>query len=464
MVLILFSLVAFASTSFSQSHELGVIVNSEQAFDGYTFVAPQVNTLGYVIDNEGRVIQQWDFGHRTREMHLLDNGNVLVVRSAQHLMDYSLLPKGYPPDGGFAEYTWNGELVWEYNFVDAERHQHHGIDILPNGNILAVVRQYYSIDDAIAMGLNPVIAEEHFYGSRLFLPDTIMELDRATDDIIWIWDPFDHLIQEFDESLTNYGDVSEHPERIDINYQSYYLKGITPHQAAGAADWTHTNMVNYNPALDQIVMSVHSFDELWIVDHNLTSEDAAGPAGDLMYRWGNPFTYGQGSLAEDRKLFVQHDVQWIDEGLPGAGNILIYNNRNNLVTEDDIAEDEYSSVIEIRLPLLEDGSYDWSADAEIIWQYDKDFYSHFISGVQRLPNGNTLITEGRAGRLIEVTAEGEVVWEFINPMTDEGFASEGDEINRGLGIRNAIFRAHKYAADHPGLAGKDLTPGAVIGQ
>ena len=152
-------------------------------------------------------------------------------------------------------------------------------------------------------------------------------------------------------------------------------------------------------------------------------------------------------MREDRRLFQQHDAQWIDEGLPGAGNMLIYNNRNNLVREDEQADDEYSSILELKLPLREDGSYDWSADAQVVWQYDEGFYSRIISGVQRLPNGNTLITEGTSGRLIEVTAAGDIVWEFVNPIPD----------------RNWLFRARKYSADHPGLAGKDLTPGEVLG-
>ena len=134
--------------------------------------------------------------------------------------------------------------------------------------------------------------------------------------------------------------------------------------------------------------------------------------------------------------------------MPGEGNLLLFNNRNNVVREQDRTEIEYSSILELKLPLLEDGRYDWNADTEVVWQYDQGFYSPFISGVQRLPNGNTLITEGTSGRLLEVTSDGEVVWEYLNPINEEG-------------IR--VFRARKYPADHPGLAGKDLTPGEVLG-
>ena len=101
----------------------------------------------------------------------------------------------------------------------------------------------------------------------------------------------------------------------------------------------------------------------------------------------------------------------------------------------------------MKLPLRADGSYDWSQDAEIVWQYDDGFYSRIISGVQRLPNGNTLITEGTSGRLLEVTRAGEVVWEFISPVPAE---------------RNWIFRARKYPVNHPGLEGKDLKPGPLL--
>ena len=150
---------------------------------------------------------------------------------------------------------------------------------------------------------------------------------------------------------------------------------------------------------------------------------------------------------KDRKLFQQHDVQWIDEGLPGAGNILIYNNRNNVVREHESADDEYSSILELDLPLHEDGSYDWSAEAQVVWQFDRGFYSRIISGVQRLPNGNTLITVGVPGRLIEVTPNGEVVWEFILPIEES----------------KRLFRVRKYSPDHSGFAGKDLTPRYALG-
>lgn len=437
------------SPGLAQESELGVLVNLEQALDGYTFIAPRDDGQAYVVDNAGGVIKEWDFGALTREIHFLESGNVVVVKGSNVELDKTYIGLGYPSDGAVAEYTWDGDLVWEYPFLDPTWRHHHGIDILPNGNFVAIVWDYYLLDEAIAMGLDPAIAAEIFPDDEAIFPDTIVEIDPASGDAVWEWRSWDHLVQNLDPDLPDYAEPSARPERLDINYHQYTAKDIPASWSAGPADWHHSNMVNYNPELDQIVMSVLRFDEFWVIDHGLTREEAAGPAGDLLYRWGNPFAYDGGHIVDDRQLFQQHDVQWIDEGMPGAGNILVYNNRNNLVRENEPSEDEYSSILEIKLPLLDDGSYDWSVDAEIVWQYDRDFYSRFISGVQRLPNGNTLITEGIPGRLIEVTPAGRVVWEFVNPTPAES---------------NRIFRARKYAADHPGFAGKDLTPGRLLSQ
>ena len=440
---------ARAAPAWTQEAQAGVLKHEADALHGYTLLAPRRDNHAYLIDNQGRVVQQWDFGALTREIHLLDSGNVVVVKQPSVELDNSLITFSYSGDGVVAEYTWSGDLLGEYAFLDPKRRHHHGIDIMPNGNILAIVWDYHRMTEALANGLRTAIAASIFNDLDAIMPDTIVEIDLSRGEVVWEWHSWDHLVQDFDPILPNYGSPSARPDRLDINYHQYAARGIPATWSAGPADWHHSNMVAYNPALDQIVISVLRFDEFWIINHGLTVEEAAGPRGDLLYRWGNPFAYGGGHKVDDRQLFQQHDVQWIDQGLPGAGNILLFNNRNNVLREDEQSDDEYSSILEVKLPLLDDGSYDWTADAEIVWQYDRDFYSRFVSGVQRLPNGNTLITEGAPGRLIEVTADGRVVWEFVNPTPTEN---------------GALFRVRKYPADHPGLAGKDLTPGRLLGE
>src|SRR5262249_39992361 len=162
-----------------------------------------------------------------------------------------------------------------------------------------------------------------------------------------------------------------------------------------SADWTHINSVSYNADLDQIVVSVHSFSEFWIIDHGTTKAEAAGhtggkrgKGGDLLYRWGNPKAYRAGTNA-DQRLFSQHNAHWISAGLPGAGNMLVFNNGGGR------PGGAYSSIDEIVLPVDDAGNYtrkkglpfgpdkpSWSYTAE----KKTDFFAMLMSGAQRLSN------------------------------------------------------------------------------
>ncbi|MEM7478432.1 MAG: aryl-sulfate sulfotransferase, partial [Planctomycetota bacterium] len=226
-------------------------------------------------------------------------------------------------------------------------------------------------------------------------------------------------------------------ELVDINF------GIR----RGSADWIHMNSVDYNAKLDQIVLSARWFDEAWVIDHSTTMEEAAGHSGgkhgtggDLLYRWGNPESYFAG-FPFDRQFYAQHDVRWIDDGLPGEGNFLIFNNG------DRRADRGYSSVDEFKPPLLKDGSYQLPADAgfgpdAFSWSYKEEgvFYSERISGAQRLPNGNTLICAGSQAWAFEVTSEGQRVWEF-----------EIGDIETGIRSEAGLFRAPFYAKEYAGI-------------
>ena len=449
---ILFILLLMVLPASAQEKTVGVLVNTEAAYEGYTLFSPSSTPSVHLIDNEGRIIHTWEIENTeaVMEAHLRGNGNLVVVAGPR---DTPNTPNIVQHMGSIREYTWNNRFVWEYHHQFAARglEQHHGIDILPNGNILAIAWERRPMNEAAAVGLKPAFSAA--LQKRSLLVEIIVEIDPLTNEIVWRWDSWDHLAQNLDADLPNYGEIAQHPQRIDINNQPRLTGDMSrPY------DWMHANAANYHPELDQIVISVREFNELWIIDHSPSTAEAAGPAGDLLWRWGNPAAYQQGDPVDDRQLFGQHDVQWIEDGLPGAGNILIFNNQH--ISADG---EKYSSALEIKPPLRPDGSYDWEQDVEIVWSYRADgFYSPVLSGVQRLPNGNTLITEGRPGRLIEVSADGEVVWEFVNPVTTRGLIKQGDPPNP-LGIknyqRNTLFRVRKYPPDHPAFAGRDMTPG-----
>jgi hypothetical protein len=242
---------------------------------------------------------------------------------------------------------------------------------------------------------------------------------------VWSWNSWDHLIQDFDPTKDNFGVVADHPELIDINAG----------QPTPQPDFQHANGLDYNAELDQIVISIRSYSEFWVIDHSTTTEEAAGhtggssgKGGDLLYRWGNPAMYDRGT-AVDRTLYFQHDAQWIRPGLPGAGNFLVFNNGT------DRPGGDFSSVDELVPPVDENGAYPIDpgepfAPAAALWSYASppDFYSPFISGAQRQPNGTTLVCAGWSGHFFEVTPEGQVVWDYVNPVYQGGFVAQGDPI------------------------------------
>ncbi|MDG1675255.1 MAG: hypothetical protein P8H88_07400, partial [Flavobacteriales bacterium] len=129
--------------------------------------------------------------------------------------------------------------------------------------------------------------------------------------------------------------------------------------------------------------------------------------------------------------------------------------------------DGYFSTVEVLTPPLnEDGSYNLSPNAPwgpegTDWRYpsilDADFFSQNTSGAQQLPNGNILITEGASGEMREVTLDQEIVWNYVNPVGSFGATEQG-----GNPILNGVFRAERYPAAHPALAGRTLTPSGVL--
>jgi len=203
----------------------------------------------------------------------------------------------------------------------------------------------------------------------------------------------------------------------------------------------HSNAVNYNPELDQIVLTIRNLSEVWIIDHSTTTAEAAshsggnsGMGGDLLYRWGNPQGYDRGTSA-DRKLFGPHHGHWIEPNLPGGDDILIFNNGTGRPGGN------YLSVDQITTPVQPDGSYYLAGGsaygpANANWIYTDSppsaFYAASMSGAHRLPNGNTLVCDGPAGDFFEVTTDKDVVWEY-----DAGVS---------------VFRATRHSPDYPGLA------------
>ena len=324
------------------------------------------------------------------------------------------------------EYDWNGNLVWQYAYDSPTHLAHHDFEVLPNGNILLVAWEYKSEADATAAGRDPNLP-----GPGYMYPDSIVEVQpdipNGTGTIVWEWHIWDHLVQDFDAAKSNYygaTGVQDHPELINLNYVSTDNDGAGPPE-----DWTHCNGIDYNPQLDQIVLSSREFSEFWIIDHSTTTAQAAshsggrsGHGGDLLYRYGNPQTYDRGTAA-DRVFYYQHDPKWIPDGTPGAGDITVFNNGVGRPNDQN-----YTSVDEITPPPVDaNGNYELTAGQAYgpsapTWIYvaPPEYFSAIIGSATRLPNGDTLIDYGVDATFSEVTPAGQEVWKYVSPYTAGG--------------------------------------------
>ncbi|MDA7867344.1 aryl-sulfate sulfotransferase, partial [Verrucomicrobia bacterium] len=374
--------------------------------------------------------------------------------------------------GRIQEFSWEGELLWDWKYANEEHLLHHDIEPLPNGNVLAIAWEAKSAQETNQAGRRPdLIPKVGIW------PTQVIEIEPQRPNggrIVWEWHSWDHLVQDVDQEKSGYGTPSEHPELIDINGDHKELKvdaeelarlqaiGYVPDDAKQddlRSDVFHVNAIDYNSELDQIVLSSNVRKEIWVIDHSTTTEEAKGHSGgrwgkggDLLYRWGNPATYGRGS-EELPKASNQHDIQWIPEGYPGAGHLLKF--VNNLET----SEGKHSAIYEFIPPTNDDGSYVIPSTGPIgptepFWKYEApdktSFHSSYISGAQRLLNGNTFICSGAKGRFMEVTPEGEIVWEYWDPYSNPDKEESNNEYS--------VFRAAKLLPNHPGLQGRELQP------
>ncbi len=383
---------------------------SAQAFQGYTLFSKNNSRQTYLLDMNNNVVHSWSHSRTGGySCYLLPDGSLL--RSA---MSNSSALNGGGAAGIVQRVAWDGTLLWEYTYSTSTVRSHHDLEPMPNGNVLMIAWEVKNSTQTAAAGLN--------HNATLW-PDHIIEVQPVGStggNIVWEWHVWDHLIQDYNASKSNYGVVGDHPELIDINIGSTF------------GDWTHVNSVSFNPARNHIAFTSHNLDEIYVIDHSTTTSQAAGhtggnagKGGDILYRWGKPSNY---RAAGTQVFNVVHCAYWIPEGCPGAGNLMAYNNR----------EGQGTSLIMELVPPVSGSGYAHTANtaygpASATWSYTATgFYSNHLGGNQRLPNGNTLIAESTSGRLFEVSPNGTVVWNY--QTTGE------------------IARALRYPASYSGLA------------
>lgn len=389
------------------------IYNPEKCWNGYTiFQARELGAL--LIDMNGGEVQLWK-GLDGFPNKLLPGGYVLG-HSGERNNAYGMQDRI-----DLVQVDWEGNIVWKFNqyeFIEdpGEKpqwmaRQHH--DYQREGNPVG----YYvpGMDPLVDRGNTFILCHKNLrnpkISDKLLLDDTIIEV-TWDGNIVWEWTCSDH----FDEY-----EFSEEAKNIlcrDPNMRS---------AGGGMGDWMHINSMSLlgpNKWFDAGDERFHPDNIIWDARESNIIAIIDKKTGKVVWKVGPDYNKSK-ELKRLGWIIGQHHAHMIPRGLPGEGNILVFDNGGwggygapnpGSPTGRLNALRDYSRVLEFDPTTL-----------EIVWQYtpveagylhpvdSNRFYSPFISGAQRLPNGNTLITEGSGGRIIEVTSDHELVWEYISP-------------------------------------------------
>lgn len=307
----------------------------------------------------------------------------------------SVAYSGFSISGGAAhcgkvqKVTWGGTIAWDFTYSSSTYGSHHDFCPLPNGNVLLISFDVKTAADATQAGCS---------SSTSLLSEKIVEIHptgATTGTIVWEWKLWDHLCQNNNSAKDNYvTSIVNNPQLMNINYGS------------GSDRW-HMNGIDYNAELDQIVVSMHNVNELYVIDHSTTTAQAAthtggnsGKGGDFLYRWGNPAAYGGTGTAN---FNVIHDAHWTSATYTPCPNcIAAYNNKGGTSSK---------TAIDIVTPPMNGSSYTSVAGSPATYtkRQATTFAASNQGGSEQFPNGNMLICNP-GGSIYEVNAAGTSLW------------------------------------------------------
>ena len=331
-----------------------------EAFEGQVLFTPLNSTVTYLMNSAFHIVRSWHSNYGCGFGTYLENGSLFRASRPYDISNFLIGGR----TGQVEKFDWNGSLIWNFVLCDSENCLHHDIKPLPNGNVLMQVWENKSYRECVKAGRNPV-------NLSFMIVDYIIEVNQ-NKEVVWAWHVWDHLIQDFDPSKAHYGNVSKHPELIDIN--------LIPTLPANG-DWTHFNTLDYNKYTDEILTSSRNLNEIFIINHS---------TGKIVYRFGHPHNYRANGI---QKLFGQHDCQWIKPGYVGEGNLIVFNNGNN--------GRNYTTVDEINM-----------TQNKIVWSYNTSTFVTAMGGAERLYNGDTLYCDSIIGKIYEVSHDRQRIWNY----------------------------------------------------
>jgi hypothetical protein len=393
------------------------IYDPERAWSGFTVLSPLQTPAVVVIDMNGAVVKRWEGFNNSAggPARVLPGGVVVAASGARppHQESLELVQQRF--DGTV---TWRfsrneqiqtreGATIWS-----ARQHHDWQRESFPAG--------YYSPESAPAVDGDRTLVLTHTTRTRPAVADVPLEDDRLievswTGDILWEWAASDHI-----------DEMGFAPDaRQAIKAAQAFNKG------RGSFDWLHVNSATYlgpNRWFDQ-------GDARFTPSHVILSSREAsllaivGRDGRIVWRLGPDFSQSR-ELRAIRQIIGQHHAHLIPKGLPGAGNLLVFDNggASGYGFANPIAPNGVGAFVRPTSRVLEIDP----VTLELVWSYTNPrFFSTNISGAQRLPNGNTLVTAGAGGRIFEVTRDGTIVWEYVYPLFS------------GANQSNAVYRAYR---------------------
>ena len=414
------------------------IYDPTQCWNGYTVFQPIMNDPtspgATLIDMNGNAVHQWK-GLDGFPNKVLPGGFIMGNTGVRN-------PKyGFQDMTDLVQVDWEGNIVWGFHGYELVEdpgqektwmaRQHH--DYQRQGNPVG----YYvpGADPLVNRGHTLLLTHKNLQNpkisDKLLLDDTIIEV-TWDGQIVWEWQCSDH----FDE--LGFDDVAK-----KTLAQNPAMKDT----GGGMGDWMHINSMSTlgpNRWFDAGDKRFHPDNIIWDSRQSNILAITDKKTGKIVWRVGPDYTASE-ALQKLGQIIGQHHAHMIPRGLPGEGNILVYDNGGwagygapnpGAMTGMNNALRDYSRVLEFDPVTL-----------EIVWQYTPKeagfvvplnaslFYSGFISSAQRLPNGNTLITEGAGGRIFEVTPKHEIVWEYVSPY-------KGGQRNM-----NIVYRAYRLPYD-----------------
>ena len=233
-----------------------------QEFDGYCLYNAINDRTTYLIDAEGDIAHTWNCNAGGNyAVALKENGN--IVRGAIYSGN---IIRGAAVGGMVQEYDHDGNVVWEFVYSTATLITHHDITLMPNGNVMLTAWETKSRAE---------LQEKGYIGSSQYRYVThFIEIAQngTGGEIVWEWHLWDHLVQDVDPTLDNYGEISENPQLLDIN--------VTTSGRGNSGDWFHVNGIDYDPRLDQITFSSRYLSEIFVIDHRHDHRGSRNP-----FRW-----------------------------------------------------------------------------------------------------------------------------------------------------------------------------------